>query len=127
VSWQRYDVTPVPAPRQTGRDAWNPSPGVQRYRAFRDEIALRGVSLPAHAHVVFVLPMPPSWSMRKRERFHGTSHTSKPDVDNCLKALLDAIYRGQDDAHVWDVRASKVWGDAGAIYVRELEPPELPA
>lgn len=124
--WTRYDVEPVSAPRQVRSDRWDPSPHVLRYRAFRDEIALRRVMLPLHAHVVFVLPMPRSWSIRKKALHRGAGHFQKPDTDNCLKALVDAVYRGVDDSHVWDVRATKVWGDAGAIYVRAIERPELP-
>lgn len=106
-----YTVAPVPAPRQTRRDAYDPSDAVLRYRAFRDEIALRHVELPLpYAHVVFFVPMPSSWSKRKRRELALTPHTFKPDVDNLLKALVDAVYRDRDDGCVHDVRATKRWG-----------------
>ena len=48
----------------------------------------------------------------------GKPHQSKPDIDNLIKAFLDALL--DDDAHVWDIRATKVWGTDGSIEVRDL-------
>ena len=45
----------------------------------------------------------------------GKPHTKKPDIDNLIKALLDAVF--SDDAHVHTVHAEKVWGDKGEIRV----------
>lgn len=55
----------------------------------------------------------------------GTPHEQKPDKDNLLKALLDALYG--DDSHVWhDDGHLKFWGDEGSITVisRKLRPEE---
>jgi Holliday junction resolvase RusA-like endonuclease len=104
-----YPVEPVPAPRQVRRDAWKPSAGVQRYRAYRDELRYRGVRVPVpFHHVLFVLPMPASWPKAKRAAHEGMPHQAKPDRDNLEKALLDAVFG--EDSHVWDGRASKLWG-----------------
>lgn len=118
-----YPIVPCPAPRQSRRDAWNPSDRVMRYRAFRDECALRRVSVPAAgAAITFVLPMPASWSGKKKAAMLGQPHTQKPDLDNLLKALIDAVYRDQCDGvvhHYRDLR--KVWGEVGAIVVETLD------
>ena len=37
--WLKYDITPVPKPRQTQRDKWKRRDVVMRYRAFADETA----------------------------------------------------------------------------------------
>lgn len=112
-----YQITPVPAPRQVRKDKWNPSPMVLRYRAFRDEVRLRQVTIPdAGAWVVFTLPMPPSWSKKKRAEMDGAPHQQTPDVDNLLKATLDSVF--ENDAHIWDIRATKFWGVTGSIEVR---------
>jgi Holliday junction resolvase RusA-like endonuclease len=124
-AWVRYDITPVPKPRQTQRDKWAKRPAVLRYRAFADEVRLRKVKLPEHAHVLFVLPMPASWNQTQRGGHRGAAHLQKPDVDNLQKGLLDALY--EDDSGVWDIRATKIWGDKGAIWVREIKPPEFPS
>lgn len=114
-----FDVVPVPKPRQTRSDKWKQRPPVMRYRAFCDEVRALGVAVPeSGAHVTFVIPMPKSWSKKKKKKAEklGQPHQQKPDVDNCTKALLDAIYA--DDSGVWDIRTSKRWGDVGQIIIR---------
>lgn len=111
-----YPITPVPKPRMTRRDKWMERECVMRYRAFADECRLRNVRLTESGyHVICVMPMPASWSQRKRSEMRGNPHQQKPDKDNLEKALLDAIY--DDDSHVWDGRLTKIWGDRGAIVV----------
>lgn len=109
-------ITPVPKPRMTQKDRWAKRPAVLRYRAFCDEVRLRGVSIPeSGAHVTFVLPMPRSWSKEKRAEMEGRPHQQKPDVDNCTKALLDALF--EEDSGIWDLRTTKLWGSEGKIVV----------
>lgn len=113
-----YNINPMGKPRMTRADKWKKRPEVLRYRAFCDHVRLLGVVLPeAGAHVTFILPMPPSWSKKKRLQHDGQSHQAKPDCDNMLKALMDAIY--VDDAHVWDCRVTKIWGETGQIIISE--------
>lgn len=112
-----FDITPVPKPRMTQRDKWQKRPAVMRYRAFCDEARLRRIALPeSGAEIVFQMPMPKSWSGAKRHRMDGQPHQQKPDVDNLLKALMDALF--DDDCKVWSVAVSKVWGESGKITVR---------
>lgn len=119
-----YNVTPMGKPRMTRADKWKKRPEVLRYRAFCDHVRLLGVELPeAGAHVTFILPMPLSWSKKKRLQHDGQPHQAKPDCDNMLKALMDAIY--VDDAHVWDCRVTKVWGETGQIVITEAPLCEL--
>ena len=111
----RYDITPLPKPRMTQADSWKQRPCVQRYWAFKDEVQVRGVRVPfGGAHVTFVLPMPKSWSKGKKRIMDGKPHRAKPDIDNLLKGLLDAVYP-DDDSAVWDIRATKRWGEQGMI------------
>ncbi|WP_313609992.1 RusA family crossover junction endodeoxyribonuclease [Atlantibacter hermannii] len=119
-----YNIIPVGKPRMTRADKWKKRPEVLRYRAFCDHVRLLGVELPeAGAHVTFILPMPLSWSKKKRLQHDGQPHQAKPDCDNMLKALMDAIYA--DDAHVWDCRVTKVWGETGQIIIKEAPLCEL--
>ena len=113
-----YDITPIPKPRMTQRDKWAKRPAVMRYRAFKDECRLKKVELPEQgAHVVFTVPFAKSWSKKKMRKFDGEPHQSKPDVDNLLKSLMDAVY--SDDSGVYDVRISKKWGYVGKIEIIE--------
>lgn len=90
-----------------------------RYRAFCDHVRLLGVTLPeSYAHVTFVIPMPKSWSKKKRAEMDGKPHQSKPDKDNLEKALMDALFT--DDSHIWDSRVTKLWGETGKIIIREI-------
>ncbi len=36
---------------------------------------------------------------------NGQAHQQKPDADNMIKALMDALFT--DDAHIWDFRVTK--------------------
>lgn len=113
-----YDIVPVPKPRQTRSDKWKQRPPVMRYRAFADEVRLRGVEVKeSGSHVVFVMPMPKSWSKVKHNQMVYAPHQQKPDVDNLCKALLDALFG--DDSHIHDIRISKIWGVRGEIRTME--------
>ncbi|QIR27806.1 MULTISPECIES: RusA family crossover junction endodeoxyribonuclease [Kluyvera] len=119
-----FSITPLGKPRMTRADKWKKRPEVLRYRAFCDEVRLNNVSLPESGyHVIFVLPMPPSWSKKKRSLMDGKPHQQKPDKDNLEKALLDAIFG--EDSHIWDGRVTKIWGETGKMIIREGEPCEL--
>lgn len=112
-----YDILPVPKPRMTQRDKWAKRPAVLRYRAFCDEVRARKIQVPeSGAHITFVMPMPKSWSKKKKAELLGQAHQQKPDVDNLCKALLDAVYA--DDSGVHDIRISKIWSDRGEIWVK---------
>lgn len=111
-----YPITPVPKPRMTQRDRFRLRPPVLRYRAFCDEVRLRKISIPpAGAHITFVLPMPKSWSKAKRQQQLGKPHLQKPDTDNLIKAVLDAVH--EEDQGIWDIRGTKVWGNEGQIII----------
>ena len=108
-------VIPCPAPRMTRADAWKKRPCVLKYRAFKDDLRhyIKDVPVPLKIH--FALPMPDSWSDKKRKAMNGQPHTQKPDIDNLLKAFMDALLK--DDSHVWTVTASKGWAEKGFIIV----------
>ena len=115
---RRYPVTPVTKPRQTKSDKWKQRPCVLQYRAFADEVRYRRLRVANGDHVTFVLPMPMSWSGKRRAEFVGKPHKQTPDVDNLAKALLDALFG--NDSHIWDIRLTKVWGVSGAIIVERI-------
>ena len=115
-----YPITPAPKPRMTQRDKWQKRPAVLRYRAFADECRARRVTIPEDgAFVLFTLPMPKSWSKRKRSEMDGQPHQQKPDWDKLAKALCDAVYG--DDSHLHTMAVRKVWGERGSIEIREWQ------
>ncbi|MCK4705871.1 MAG: RusA family crossover junction endodeoxyribonuclease [Gammaproteobacteria bacterium] len=112
-----YHITPVPKPRMTQRDKWQKRQAVLRYRAFKDDCRFNDVSLPlSGAHIVFNMPMPKSWSKKKCNEMNGLPHQNKPDCDNLLKSLMDAVY--DDDSSVYDVRISKFWSEKGSVIIK---------
>lgn len=110
-----YSITPVPAPRMTRSDKWNKRPCVLRYFAFRDEIKLKKVTYESGQHVVFHIPMPDSWSKKKKAEMEGKPHMQVPDCDNFFKGMTDSIF--DDDSHIWKISAEKRWSVIGQIAI----------
>lgn len=112
-------IDPISKPRMTHADKRLPKrPCVARYHAFQDELQLKmnGFVLPdAHWHIVFHMPMPASWSRKKRAEHDGKPHQQKPDKDNLEKAFLDSLFK--DDSHIWDGRVTKRWAEEGRIEI----------
>jgi len=117
---QRYNILPVPKPRQTRADKWKKRPCVMRYRAFADQVKLMGITIYPGDSIEFILPMPKSWSKIKKAVANTTPHLQVPDIDNLLKSLLDACY--DDDSHIWMLnKISKKWGYEGEICITHEE------
>ena len=79
---------------------------------------------PLMAHINIYLPIPASWSKKKRELAlsYDVIHTKKPDVDNVLKAILDGM-NGivfVDDARVVGMYVFKHYSDTPRVDV-EIE------
>lgn len=114
----RLDITPVGKPRQTQSDKWKQRPAVMRYRAFADELRLKyRKDLPDSISLKFYIPMPPSWSKKKRAEMLGKPHQQRPDVDNLCKAVMDAL--AKEDSGVWRIQAEKRWANVGEIDIEE--------
>lgn len=114
-----YTITPIPKPRMTRADRWRKRPCVLKYFAFKDRTRELGIIIPeCYTHIVFGLPMPKSWSKKKRKEMCGKPHQQRPDKDNLEKALLDAVY--DEDCRVWDSRTTKLWAEEGYIKVEDI-------
>lgn len=112
-------LDPASAPRQVRSHLWNPSSGVVNYRKLKDEIRRQANAgnlwiLPDSLDLTFFLPMPKSWSLKERQACNFQPHQQKPDIDNLLKAFMDAF---GEDKHVHTVAARKVWAESGRIQV----------
>lgn len=72
---------------------------------------------PLELTLVFVLPIPASWS--KRKRASAGWHCSKPDLDNIVKLVSDSMNRSGawwgDDSQIAYIRATKSYGNAPRI------------
>jgi Holliday junction resolvase RusA-like endonuclease len=77
---------------------------------------------PLDLAVEVTVAVPQSWPRKKREAaFSGSLRpTGKPDADNTLKLLADALNNvvWRDDAQLVDVRISKRYGDEPGAVLR---------
>lgn len=115
-----YLINPVSKPRMNRGDKWKKRKCVLKYWAFKDEVRAKKLKLPVcNYHVTFIVPMPKSWTKKKRSEMDGEGHQQKPDKDNFEKALLDSVF--DEDSIVWDGRVTKRWGVLGKIIVETEE------
>jgi len=90
-----------------------------RYWEYKDIVRGSGLKLNVDGFLVeFEVPMPKSWSKKKKLEMDGQPHRQKPDVDNLLKALLDAVL--DDDSGIHNVWMKKKWGKKGSITILPL-------
>lgn len=125
-----FDVVPMGAVRMSQSDRWktNPDhhnilqrqrPEVTRYfrfkRTIKEQSAKMGYTQENTLEIVFLVPMPASWSKKKKERENKMPVKTKPDIDNYVKAFLDALL--VEDGHIWKIIAEKRYAYKGSIIV----------
>ncbi len=67
--------------------------------------------------------MPDSWSEKKKKAHELTPHRAKPDLDNLLGGLMDAVLPG-GDAHIAAFGPiSKFWARSNEIAITRQEKP----
>ena len=73
----------------------------------------------------FTMPIPKSWSKKKKVAAVGEYHVKKPDADNLVKGIFDSLNKivWQDDNQVAKVTAINLYGESPCIEVsvRELK------
>lgn len=113
----KLDIVPIPKPRMTQRDRWAKRPAVVTYYAYCDKLRelLPEYRVPEELELEFGIPMPASWSAKKRGQLAGKPHTQRPDIDNLCKAYMDALC--ENDSYIHTLRASKVWSEQGYIKI----------
>ena len=84
----------------------------------------RPLTRPIKMDITFYLPIPKSWSKTKIEAAkQGTVRpTSKPDLDNLCKAILDALNDGIgyiDDKQIVELSARKLYGEPKTVIEME--------
>jgi len=116
----KIKIDPVPKPRAVYSDKWAKRPVIMRYRAFCDELRLKlgSYKIPARVEMVFGIKMSKSWSLKKKDLTLGKPHQQTPDIDNCVKSVLDALC--ENDSYVYEIHASKFWAKEGMIFIQEL-------
>ena len=114
------NIPPCSKPRMTQRDRWKKRQCVLDFFAFRDRIKQEVNKIDTllikeppfdwdNLTVIFLVPMPKSWSKKKKALMAGKPMQQRPDLDNYLKGLFDATH--EEDSSIWKVTASKIWTD----------------
>ena len=103
----------------TQKDRWAKRPTVLKYHKYADAVRKSYEEynhlLPDKMELVFFMPMPKSWSKKKQAEMVGKPHRQKPDIDNLIKAFMDALY--EEDSVVYSVKAEKYWAETGGIQI----------
>lgn len=68
---------------------------------------------PISLTVKFYMPMPTSISKKKQDALKSKPHLKRPDLDNLLKTVCDALngYVWKDDSQVYLIAAAKAYSD----------------
>ena len=116
-----FSIDPIGKPRLVRSDIWSGRPAVARWYTYKDELVSQArkkrYEVPDELMIMFYLPMTDSWSEKKKKAHKNKPHQQKPDIDNLLKAFLDALV--EDDSKIYKVAAKKMWATKGSIEVFE--------
>lgn len=128
-----FDVIPMGAVRMTQSDKWKTNPNhinpekrqreaVTKYFDFKDKIRQQAQTmkfkLTGVLEIVFLVPMPFTWSEKKKVRHNKKPVETRPDIDNYVKAFMDAMEF--EDGFVWKIVAEKRHAFKGSILVYEI-------
>jgi Holliday junction resolvase RusA-like endonuclease len=118
----KLEINPVSKPRMTQSDKWKKRTATDKYWAYKDALILMANKQGLHglpteiAGIHFYIEMPKTWSKKKRSEMVSQFHTEKPDLDNLLKGLQDALCT--KDEHIASIQGLyKFWAEKGEILI----------
>jgi Holliday junction resolvase RusA-like endonuclease len=127
VTYQ-FEVPGRPRAKQSARAARTASgvrffqpPDVTNYHGRVSALARQAIPAPiagaVHLRLSIVLRTPASWSKKRRAFLNHA--TTRPDVDNATKAIMDGLngVAWVDDKQVVDLRVEKHYGNRDAVVV----------
>lgn len=117
---------PAPRPRFSKYGTYNPKKYTDHKKAI--SALAKGVFTPTEKPVklivFFYMPIPESWSKKKKLESVGKYHIFRPDADNLLKTIKDALngIAYKDDSQVAITVTHKIYADVACskIWVGEL-------
>jgi len=125
-----FDVIPMGAPRMTQSDKWKTNPNhidpnkrqrkrVAQYFEFKRLLQYQANEMNFELgnifEAVYLIPMPNSWSKKKKERMNRLPCEVQPDTDNITKAIKDTLRK--NDSDIWYEKAEKRWAYNGSIII----------
>lgn len=101
---------------------------IERYNQYKVDLLTlcksKGFTIPAQGLcIAYYIPVPKSWSEKKKKLYHGTLHQSTPDIDNLTKAAFDSLV-AEDKfiGHIGSITKRWVNFDTGWIEFDICEP-----
>lgn len=126
----KIDITPMGAVRMTTRGKFVKK-NAKKYLQYKEAIRwtikqqFKGKPIDGAVGVTvwFYMPMPETWSKKKKAEMVNRYHTKKPDIDNLIKGLFDALNNliWVDDNRVVDMTVFKVYGEKPGIEIEVEE------
>jgi Holliday junction resolvase RusA-like endonuclease len=125
-----FDLVPVGAVRMTQSDKWKTNPNhadpnkrqraeVTKYFNFKNNLKhqakMLNYELGDTLEIIFLVPMPKSWSNKKKEKMNKLPVKTRPDIDNYEKAFMDSL--SSEDGNVWKINSEKRHAYQGSIIV----------
>jgi len=116
---------PAPRPRVTRNGTYN----AKEYSQYKEIIRLAYVAKnkgyptekPIAMNIDFFFAIPKSWSKKKKET--AKWHTSRPDTDNLVKSIKDALngVAYKDDSQVCNLFARKQYASFDGVKIEIIE------
>jgi len=101
----------------TRADTWKKRPCVVKYWSYKDElrrlIEENNIEIDKEIYLEFHIPMPKSWSKKKKLLLNNQPHEQRPDIDNIMKGVMDSLF--QEDSHIHTIYAKKIWSNEPGI------------
>ncbi len=125
-----FDVIPMGAPRMTQSDKWRVNPNhldpnkrqrvaVTKYFEFKNNLLAQAKQLNFEIgetlEALYLIPMPDSWSNKKKDKMNGLPCKAKPDTDNITKGIKDTF--SKNDSNIWKESAEKRWAYKGSVII----------
>jgi Holliday junction resolvase RusA-like endonuclease len=117
-------MTAIGKPRMTKRDRWAKRKCVVNYFAWANNMRLLAPmdKLPVFPKIIDIIawmPMPKSWSRKKRELKDAMLHDEKPDWDNIGKAVCDVLFG--EDKFIGCGSVRKYWHNGeGKVFIKVM-------
>jgi Holliday junction resolvase RusA-like endonuclease len=117
------NIKPLGKPRMTRSDKWKKRDCVIEYWNFKDclnkEAKSKNFTLSNKIQLEFYFKPVQSLSDKKKKTLINKPHQVKPDLDNCIKSVLDCLC--QTDQTIYSITATKQYSNENKIIIKNIE------
>ena len=113
-------VQPMSAPRLTHQRRHTAR--AKRYYAYKKTLKMfckvNSFVLSEKVKITFYMQIPKSITKKEKAKRLGNPHTQRPDLDNLVKGVWDAL--AEEDGYIHTLQCSKLWSKTGKIVIENL-------